>query len=129
MEYLGFEVSRKGIRTSSEKVKFVLDWPRPQSMQDIRLFLGLASYYQKFIWGFLQIAKPLIDVTRDKIVWQWGEKGEQSFLALKAMMATVPILRSPDFKPQFVDMTDGTDMAIGAILEHGFRSRLQPIAF
>ena len=70
MDYLGFEVSKDGIRTSPEKVKAILDWPRPESMHNICSFLGLASYYKKFIRGFLQLAKPLTDLTRDKIAWQ-----------------------------------------------------------
>ena len=55
---------------------------------DIRSFLGLASYYRKFIWGFSQLAKPLTHLTRDKVVWHWGDVEQNSFLALKAAMAT-----------------------------------------
>ena len=69
VDYLGFEVSKDGIHASPEKVKAVLDWPRPQSMHDIRSFLGLASYYRKFIKGFSQLVKPLTDLIRDKAVW------------------------------------------------------------
>ena len=47
VDYLGFEVSKDGIHASPEKVKAILDWPRPQSVHDIRSFLGLASYYTK----------------------------------------------------------------------------------
>ena len=83
-------------------MKAILDWPRPLSTHDVRSFLGLASYYRKFIQGFSQIAKPLTDLTRDRIEWQWGDTQEQSFLALKAVMATEPVLRLPDFEPQFV---------------------------
>ena len=67
VDYLGFEVERDRIRTSPEKVKAVLDWHRPQSVHGIRSFLGLASYYRKFIRGFSQLAKPLTDLTRDKV--------------------------------------------------------------
>ena len=67
VDYLGFEVGRDGIRTSPEKVKAILDWPRPRSVHDIRSFLGLVSYYRKFIRGFSQLAKPLTDLTRDKV--------------------------------------------------------------
>ena len=95
MDYLGFEVSRDEIRTSPKKVKAILDWPRPQSMNDIQSFLGLASYYRKFMCGFLQIAKPLTDLTRDKVVWKWEDTEQNSSLALKAAMATAPVLRLP----------------------------------
>ena len=129
VDYLGFEVSQEGIRTSPEKVKSILDWPRPQSTHDIRSFCGLASYYRKFIRGFSQLAKPLTDLTRDKVVWHWGDAEQNSFLALKAAMATAPVLRFPDFELQFVVTTDASDVAIGAILEQDFGSSLQPIAF
>ena len=94
-----------------------MDWPRPQSTHDVRSFLGLASYYHKFIRGFSQLAKPLTNLTKEKVGWRWDKKEEQSFLALKAVMATAPVLRLPDFKHQFVVTTDASDMAIGAILE------------
>ena len=98
-------------------------------MHDVRSFLGLASYYRKFIRGFSQLAKPLTDLTGEKIGWQWDKREEQSFLALKAAMATAPVLRLPNFKRQFVVTTDASDVAIGAILEQDFGSGLQPIAF
>ena len=110
-------------------MKAILDWPRPQSTHDIRSFLGLASYYRKFIHGFSQIAKPLTDLTRDKVVWRWGDTEQNSFLALKAAMAMAPVLRLPDFERQFIVTTDASDVAIGAILEQDFGSGLQPIAF
>ena len=75
-----------------------MDWPRPQSAHDIRSLLGLASYYRKFIRGFSHLAKLLTNLTREKVGWQWEEKEEHSFLALKAAMVTAPVLRLPDFE-------------------------------
>ena len=129
VDYLGFEVSAKGVNASPEKVKAILDWPRPQTVHDIRSFLGLASYYRKFIRGFSQIAKPLTDLTREKVTWCWGDAQGDSFTALKVAMATAPVLRLPDFERQFVVTTDASDVAVGAILEQDFGSGLQPIAF
>ena len=129
VDYLGFEVGQDGIRTSPEKVKAILDWPQLQTPKDVRSFLGLASYYRKFIHGFSQLAKPLTDLTKDKVKWRWEDKERNSFLALKAAMASAPILRLPDFERQFVVTTDASDVAVGAILEQDFGSGLQPIAF
>ena len=129
VDYLGFEVSKDGIHASPEKVKAVLDWPRPQSVHDVRSFLGLASYYHKFIKGFLQVAKPLTDLTRDKVVWRWGEAESNSFKALKVAITPAPILRLPDFEKQFFVTADASDVVVGAIMEQDFGSRLQPIAF
>ena len=126
VDYLGFEVSANGVNASPEKVKAILDWPRPQTVHDIRSFLELASYYRKFIWGFSQIAKPLTDLTRKKKTWCWEDAEQNSFTALKA---TAPVLRLPDFEKQFVVTTDASDVAVRAILEQYFGSGLQPVAF
>ena len=62
-------------------------------------------------------------------MWQWDQKEENSFLALKAALATAPVLRLPDFQRQFVATADASDVAIGAISEQDFGSGLHPIAF
>ena len=129
VDYLGFEVNANGVNVSPEKVKAILDWPRPQTVHDTRSFLGLASYYRKFIRRFSQIAKPLTDLTREKTAWCWGDAEGNSFTVLKVPMATAPVLRLPNFEKQFVVMTDASDVAVGAILEQDFGSGLQPVAF
>ena len=117
VDYLGFEVSAEGIHASPEKVKAVVEWPRPSNQHDVRSFLGLASYYRKFIRGFSQVAKPLTELTKTTRQWTWGDPEEKSFLALKVALATAPVLRLPDFDKQFVVTTDASDVAVGAILE------------
>ena len=129
MEYLSYEVSEKGIHASPEKVKAVVNWPRPQSVHDVRSFLGLASYYRQFIHGFSQVAGPLTELTRSKAKWRWDKAQENSFLALKIALATAPVLRLPDFDHQFVVTTDASDVAIGAIVQQDVGMGLQPIAF
>ena len=117
VDYLGLEVSEDGVNASPEKVKAILDWPRPMTVHDIRSFLGLASYYCKFIQGFSQIAKPLIVLTREKVTWCWGDAEGNYFTVLKVAMATAPVLRLPDFEKQFIVTTDASDVVVGAILE------------
>ena len=91
--------------------------------------MGLASYYRKFIRGFSQIARPLTDLTRAGITWDWNDREEQSFLLLKVALATAPVLRLPNFDRQFVVTTDANDVSVGAILEQDFGYGLQPVAF
>ena len=129
VDYLGFEVSANGVNASPEKVKAILDWPRPQTVHDIRSFLGLALYYRKFIWGFSQIAKPLTNLTKEKKTWCWEDAEQNNFTALKVAMATAPVLRLSDFEKQFVVTTDASDVAVGAILEQDFGSGLQLVVF
>ena len=88
IDYLGFEVSDKGVHASPDKVKAIVEWPRPQSPHDVRSFLGLASYYRKFIRGFSQIARPLTDLTKGTGKWRWEKDEERSFVALKVALET-----------------------------------------
>ena len=106
VDYLGYEVSEQGIHASPEKVKAVVNWPKPQTVHDVRSFLGLASYYRRFIHGFSQISGPMTELTRSSAQWRWEKAREESFLALKIALATAPVLRLPDFDHQFVVTTD-----------------------
>ena len=129
VDYLGYEVSEQGIHASPEKVKAVVNWPKPQTVHDVRSFLGLASYYQRFIHGFCQISGPMTKLTRSNAQWRWEKAQEESFLALKIALATAPVLRLPDFDHQFVVRTDASDVVVGAILQQDVGNGLQPVAF
>ena len=72
VEYLGFEVGPRGIQASPEKVRAIIEWPRPKSVHDVRSFLGLASYYRRFVRGFSEMARPLTQMTRARVEWDWS---------------------------------------------------------
>ena len=72
MEYLGFEVSPRGIQASPGKVRAIIDWPRPKGVHDVKSFLGLASYYKRFVRGFSEMARPLTALTRAGVDWEWS---------------------------------------------------------
>ena len=129
VDYLGFEVSPGGIRASPGKVKAVIEWPRPKSVHDVRSFLGLASYYRRFVRGFSEIARPLTELTRAGAEWKWSTSQHTAFNRLKLALTTAPVLMLPDLEKQFVVTTDASDAAVGAILEQDFGNGLQPIAF
>ena len=98
-------------------------------MKDVRSFLGLAGFYRRFICNFSLKARPLIDLTKDGIRWQWTEKEEQAFRQLKRSLVTAPVLKMPDFERPFVVTTDASLVSVGAILEQDFGQGLQPVAF
>ena len=113
VDYLGFDISAEGVHASPEKVKSVVDWPTPQTVHDVRSFLGLASYYRRFIRGFSQIARPLTHLRKTKMSRKWSKVEEESFVTLKTALASSPVLRLPDFERQFVVTTDASDVAVG----------------
>ena len=59
VRFLGYVVSSKGIRIEDERIEAVKQWPEPQSIRDIQVFLGFANFYRRFIQGFSRIAAPL----------------------------------------------------------------------
>ncbi|MCV6575203.1 MAG: reverse transcriptase family protein, partial [Cohaesibacter sp.] len=79
VDYLGFEVGRDGIRTSPEKVRAILDWPRPQSTHDVRSFLGLASYYRKIFSWFLSACETTYRADKGKSRVEMGQAREAKF--------------------------------------------------
>ena len=129
VQYLGFDVSAEGIRPSDDKVKTILEWPTPTSQKDIRSFLGLCSFYRRFVRGFSSIAHPLTELTREKTPWVWEQDQQRSFAQLKVAMTTAPVLIFPDFDREFVLTTDASLTAVGGILQQDHGRGLQPIAF
>jgi len=62
------------VRMEKEKVQGVVYWPVLKSVKDVQKFLRLANYYRWFVKYFAKIAKPLHEMTRKEIKWNWGEK-------------------------------------------------------
>jgi hypothetical protein len=94
--FLSHVVSAEGIRPDPKKVKSVQDWPVPKNVHDVRSFGGLVNYFRKFIKDFATLAAPLTDLTRAKHPWEWNERCEQSFLALKHCLTNAPLLVCPE---------------------------------
>ena len=64
VRFLGYVVSSKGIRMEDERIEAVKQWPEPQSVRDIQVFLGFANFYRQFIQGFSRIAAPLTSMMK-----------------------------------------------------------------
>ena len=81
--YLGNIVGGGELKIDPSKVKFILEWPKPSNVTEIRSFLGAAQYWRKFIANFSSIAAPLHAMTSVKQVFQWGGKKHKAFDTLK----------------------------------------------
>jgi hypothetical protein len=113
---LGHVISREGIQPDDEKIIKVKDYPRPTTVRQIRSFLGLASYYRKFIANFSTIAKPLNQLLEKQSIFEWNDEQEKAFKTLKKHLISAPILRYPDFKRPFYLHTDASGTGLGAVL-------------
>lgn len=83
VSFLGHVVNENGISTDPEKIEAVQNWPVPNSIKDIRSFLGLCSYYRKFVHKFADIAKPLHKLTESNQEFLWDRDCQEAFDKLK----------------------------------------------
>ena len=109
MKYLGYVVSNGGVQTDPEKVKCVVDWPVPSTQKVLRQFLGLASYYRRFVHNFAQVSAPLSRLLDKSRQWLWTEQCGRAFEALKTKLTSAPLLVYPNFKEKFIVDCDASD--------------------
>ena len=95
VRYLGHIISPSGVTTDPEKLEAVKSWPRPKDKHQLRSFLGLCTYYRRFISGFAYIAKPLTRLTEEKRTFKWSTEAETAFQALKRALCMAPVLGYP----------------------------------
>ena len=86
-------------------MEVVVNWPRPKDEAEVRRFLGLASYYCKYIDKFADIAAPLHQLTQKDTPFQWTQKSEESFQRLKACLTEAPVLAYPNCQALTLDHT------------------------
>ncbi|KRZ82575.1 Retrovirus-related Pol polyprotein from transposon opus [Trichinella sp. T8] len=116
VHYLGHVVTQHGIGTDPEKTAAVQKWPTPQCVREVRQFLGLASYYRRFVSYFAGVVNPLHALTKKGEKWLWRLKEEVTFTRLKEALVSPPILGHPDFDRTFLLDVDESEDAVRAVL-------------
>ena len=114
--YLGHVVSAKGIKPDPEKVKVIKELSPPKTVKMVRSFIGMASFYRRYIKDFAKLAQPLTELTRKNVQFSWTEHRQKSWEALKEALVTAPVLKLPVLGKPFALFTDSSDYAIGGVL-------------
>ena len=96
VSFLGHVISNGGVAISPKNVAGVLKWSPPQTVGEIRSFLGMARYYRRFIEGFSSIAKPMTTLLEKGRPFKWTDQCQASFEELKKRLTTTPVLALPD---------------------------------
>ena len=116
IQYLGHIVLGKGITPMPEKLACIKEMPPPKTPKEVKQFLGLIVYYQKFVPRFSDLARPLNALTRKDVSFEWNPVCQESFELLKASLMTEPILTYPDPNHPYMLFTDASKYAWACVL-------------
>lgn len=116
LEYLGYTVTEEGIQPTNRGIEAIMKFPAPRSVRDVQSFLGLCSYFRKFVENFSIIAKPLYDVTRKNVDFRFGEAERNAFETLKDRLTSAPILSIYSPRDETELHCDASAVGFGAIL-------------
>ena len=130
INYLGHVITNKGeIKVDPDKVKVIANLKAPTCVRDVRAFLGMCSYYRRFIPGFANIAKSLTGLTRKHSQFVWNHEHQKSFEQLKQALITQPVLKLPEMGKPFQLFVDASDKAIGCLLTQEDNDTYKPVSY
>src|SRR5215469_4142133 len=116
VSFLGHRISADGITTDPAKIESIVNWPVPTSISEVRSFVGLCSYYRRFVKDFSEIAAPLHDLTKKHAKFVWTADCQNAFEVLKEHLTTAPILTMPVDEGEYRLDTDASAGSLGAVL-------------
>lgn len=117
--FLGHVVSAEGLRADPEKIQKVREWPVPRSAKELASFLGLATYFKRYVKDYAGIASPLFRLTNKDVTYEWSREAQAAFDALKEALCSAPVLSLPQYDSdagEFVLEVDASGKGIGAVL-------------
>ena len=131
LEFLGHVIGKGEISTQPEKIQKVIDAEKPKNKKEMRSFLGLVGYYQKFVPNYASLAAPLTEALKKGTPASliWSEDMNASYNKLKKAISSAPVLHLPDVKRPYVLRTDASDWGIGGILLQEHEGILFPVEY
>ena len=114
--FLGHVISKNGITVDPNKIEVVVSWDRHTNVSEVRSFLGIASYYRRFVDGFSRIVVPLTQLTQKNVKFECKEECEKSFQELKQRLVTTLVLTIPLGTWDFVIYSDASHKGLGCVL-------------
>ena len=116
LKFLGDVIDKDGIGPQPEKLDIIREWKCPQDEADIRRFLGVRTFWRRFVKDFAHIAAPLHDLL-NKPEFVWTPQCDIAFKRLKEILCSSVTLKLPDRHGRFIVSCDASDKAVGFVLE------------
>lgn len=116
IDFLGFEISQGEIKPGVQKIQAVAQFVTPANQHDVRRFLGLTSFFRRFVRDFATIARPLTDLLRKNTPWKWGDDEAQAYENLKQTLIQRPVLALYDHTAETQLHTDASQIGLAGIL-------------
>ena len=125
LEYLGYWITREGIKPMTKKVNAIANMAPPTNKRELRSFIGMVNYYRDMWIRRSHVLAPLAALTAKPAKWKWGSEEQEAFDKIKAIIGRETMLAYPDFDKEFVIHTDASHTQLGAVISQDER----PIAF
>lgn len=116
IRYLGHIVGNGCIKPDPGKVDAITNLPAPRTIRQVRSFLGMSGWYQRYIAGYAGIAAPITDLLGKHPRFVWTEAAQVAFEELKDRLTSAPLLSHPDFSKPFVIQCDASKTGVGGVL-------------
>lgn len=151
VRYLGHIVSRNGVETDPQKTEALKTWPRPQTLKDLRSFLGFSGYYRRFVEGYSKIVKPLTNLTagypptrkgakvtnkaskyhnpKEPFGERWTQACQDAFDQIIGKLTSAPVLGFANPRLPYVVHTDASTTGLGAALYQEQDGQTRVIAY
>ena len=126
---MGFIISAEGIEADPEKCAIIRNWEKPNTVRSVQSFLGFCNFYRRFIRNYSRIAKPLHQLTRADVPFDWTENCQRAFDGLRYNLTNTPLLQH--YRPNLPTKleTDASDGVIAGVLSQRHGERWHPVAY
>ena len=128
--YLGHSVSKEGIQPMEDKVEAITNAPPPRNVSELKSYLGMINYYQKFLPNLSSVLALLHRLLNSKTHWHWGKDQQQAFEQSKSFLKSSRLLVHYDDKKELILACDASENGLGAVLSHKMEDGSEhPISF
>ena len=116
VKYLGFIVNGEGLKIDPEKTKAIKEYPKTRTSKQLRRFVGMTSWYRRFIKDFAKIAGPLVRLTKKDQKFKWSNEQDEVFKKLKELLLGAPMLHRLVSGAEYFIHTDASETGLGSMI-------------